>query len=170
MRVREVIRKHKKCPQPMIKLRIMKLLEKLRTIANDPNLPPEEVKISSLHLKKEIQALLKEAHQRNRDILLAIDEAKGEKIGKTWLNRFKESKLRDTIKCLQDPETDAITCESCRMAQIAALYYENIQFDGHDPLRLINNHKMGECLSLLWTRLMSEAKQKLTEQMLEGEI
>ena len=77
---------------------------------------------------------------------------------------------RDTIKCLRDPETDAITCESCRMAQIAALYYENIQFDGHDPLRLMNNHKMGECLSLLWTRLMSEAKQKLTEQMLEGEI
>ena len=114
-----------------------------------------------LHLKKEMQALLKEAHQRNRDVLLAIDEAKGEKIGKTWSNRFKESKPRDTIKRLRDPETNTITCESCRMAQIAVSYHENIQFNGHDSLRLTNNHKMGECLSLLWTRLMSEVKQKL---------
>ena len=67
---------------------------------NNPNLPPEEVKVSSLHLKKEMQALLKETHQRNRDILSATDEAEGEKIGKTWLNHFKKSKPRDTIKCL----------------------------------------------------------------------
>ena len=169
-KVREVIRRHERRLQPMIKLRIEKLSEKLKTIVNNPNLPLEEIKISSLHLKKEMLTLLKETHQKNRDILSAIDEAKGEKIGKTWSRRFKENKPRDTIKHLRDPETNSITCESHRMAQVAASYHENIQFEGHDPLKLTDNPELRECLNRLRTRLSSEAKQKLTEQISGGEI
>ena len=173
IKMREMIRRHEKRLQLMTKRRILKLSEKLKLVKlviNNPTLHPDEIKISSMHIKNQMQTLLRETHQRNRDILSVIDEAEGEKIDKTWLNRFRENKPRDTIKRLWDPETNTVTCESQKMAQIAATYHEKIQFCGHDPLQLTDNPKLNENLNLLRAKLSSESKQRLTEQMSEGEI
>lgn len=51
----------------------------------------------SIHPQKEIMTLVKQTHQYNRDHMAAINTAEGEKIGKTWSNRHKINKLRDTI-------------------------------------------------------------------------
>jgi len=52
---------------------------------------------------------MKESHHQNRDTVSVIDVAEGEKIGKTWFNCFRESKPRDTIKCLRSPEDNTLT-------------------------------------------------------------
>ena len=108
-RVRKMARCHEKRIQPMIKMKIAKLSEKLSQITNDPNLPPNKIKILSTQIKKEIQCLMKESHRQNRDMVSAIDMVEGEKIGKTWSNCFRESKPRDTIKCLHSPKDNTLT-------------------------------------------------------------
>jgi ribonuclease HI len=169
-KVREAYRSYDKRLQPMLKTQIEKLSEKLRVVANDPDLSQEEIKISTVQIKKEIQRLIKETHKHNRDAQSAIDAAEGEKIGKTWSNRFKESKPRDTIKCLQDPVTGTPTGDSNRMAQIAASYHERIQFDDHDPHTITNGPKLEAALSNIRVRLSEESKQKLREGISEGEV
>ena len=125
-KVRETTRQHKRRFQPILKKKIMNLAEKLREATNDPSLHPDEIKITSTHLKKEMQRLLKEVHGHNRDSVAATDAAKGEKIGKMWSNRFKESKPRDTIRCLRTPNDDTLTFDSRKMAQIAMDYHNKI--------------------------------------------
>lgn len=66
-------------------------------------------------------------------MLAATDAVEGEHIGKTWSNRYKENKPRDTIKCLKFPNTDSQTRVSREMAEITARYHKQIQHDGHDP-------------------------------------
>jgi ribonuclease HI/exonuclease III len=170
VKIREMIRVHEKRIQPMVKKRIANLTDKLRRVINDPGLPADEIKISSIHIRKEIQRLLKETHQKNRDILSAIDEAEGEKIGKTWSNRAKESKPRDTIKRLRDPETDTLTSESAKMAQITASYHDKLQHDGHDPQLAPDEAGLNEILNQVKTKLSEESKRMLREEISEGEI
>ena len=50
------------------------------------------------HIRREIRALVKLTHQNDRDFMAAVDAAEGEKIGKTWSNRHKVKKPRDTVK------------------------------------------------------------------------
>ena len=95
IKMREMIRRHEKRLQLMTKRRILKLSEKLKLVKlviNNPTLHPDEIKISSMHIKNQMQTLLRETHQRNRDILSTIDKAEGKKIGKTWSNHFRENK------------------------------------------------------------------------------
>ena len=169
-RIRETIRSHEKRLQPMIKMRIMKLNEKLQEVTNDPNLPPDEIKISSVHIKKEIQRLTKESHNQQRDGLVATDAAEGEKIGKTWSNRHKTSKPRDTIKCLRDPENGSLTHDSTRMTQIAATYHDKIQSNDREQHATTNLQKLEATLNCLKTKLSMESKQKLREQITEEEV
>ena len=91
------MRNHERKTQPMIRTKIDRLAKKLEETCNDPELPEDEIKIASVQLKREIQSLIRETHQRNREKVAAIDAAEGECIGKTWSNRFKEAKPRDTI-------------------------------------------------------------------------
>jgi hypothetical protein len=111
---------HEKKYQPMVKTKIANLQKKLNEVRNNPSLPTEEIKIASTQIKKEIQCLTKETHQYKRNATAAIDAAEGEVIGKTWSNRAKVSKPRDTIKSLRDPDLNLPTRNSKRMAQIAA--------------------------------------------------
>ena len=104
--IRDFLRKHERKNQPIIKEKIEKLSETLQNTLNDPSLPEDEKRISATHLKSKIQALTRDIHDRNRNTLAAIDAAEGERIGKTWSNRHKENKLRDTIKCLKIPNSE----------------------------------------------------------------
>ena len=51
----------------------------------------------------------------------------------TWLNRFKESKPRDTIKCLKDPMMNTPTRTSKEMAEIVAKYHKDVQSKDQNP-------------------------------------
>jgi len=154
----------------MIKMRIMKLNEKPQEVTNNPNLPPDEIKISSVHIKKEIQRLTKESHNQHRDSLVATDVVEGEKIGKKWSNQFKTSKPRDTIKCLRDPENGSLTHDSTRMTQIAATYHDKIQSNDCKQRATMNPQKLETTLNCLKTRLSTESKQKLHERITEEEV
>ena len=169
-KVREMARRHEKRIQPMIKMKIAKLSEKLRQTTNDPALPPDEIKIASTQIKKEIQCLMKDSHRQNRDTVSAIDAAEGEKIGKTWSNRFKESKPRDTIKCLRSPADNTLTYNSQKMTQIAATYHNNLQFEGQDPRNIENSAKLNASLNNLKMKLSDENKSKLREKITEEEV
>ena len=169
-KARETIRRHEKRIQPIIKMKIAKLTEKQRLVTNDPSLGPDEIKIASSHIKKEIQGLMKEMHRRNRDSLMAVDAAEGEKIGKTWSNRARETKPRDTIKCLHNPADGTLTNNSRRMTQIVAEYHSNIQFTGHDPHKIENPAKLDAILDTLNSKLSNASKEKLSEQITEGEV
>ena len=169
-KVRETTRQHKRRFQPILKKKIMNLAKKLREATNDPSLHPDEIKITSTHLKKEMQRLLKEVHGHNRDSVAATDAAEGEKIGKMWSNRFKESKPRDTIRCLRTPDDDTLTFNSRKMAQIAMDYHNKIQFTNHDLHNIANPIKLNNILSNLRTKLSTASKQKLQEQISEEEV
>ena len=131
MKVKDATRNHDCKHQPIIKQKIAKLTELLRTTLNNTNLPEDEIRITAVHLKKKIQILYKDTHQKNRDMLSAVDAAEGEHIGKTWTNHNKESKLHDTIKCLRNPNTNKSTKNPKEMAEIMAKYHERLQHDGH---------------------------------------
>jgi len=169
-KARESLRKHEKIHQPQIKNRIRKLTENLRQTINDESLPADEIKITSIHIKKEIQMLLKETHQRNRETLSAIDTVEGEKIGKTWSNRHKENKPRDTIKCLRDPETDEVTRDSAKMTNITAKYHEKLQSDEHDPRAPPNRQHLEEILNQLETKLSNKSKAELANPITEDQV
>ena len=117
-----------------------------------------------------MQRLLKETHRQNRDAVSATDAAEGEKIGKTWSNRFKESKPRDTIRCLRTPENNNPTYDSREMAQIAATYHNRIQFTDHNPHTIANPLKLNGILNNLKTKLSNESKQKLQEEISEEDV
>ena len=163
VKAREMIRRHEKRIQPIIKMKITKLTEKQRLVTNDPSLGPDEIKIASTHIKREIQGLMKEAHRRNRNSLMAVDVAEGEKIGKTWSNRVKETKPRDTIKCLRNPADNTLTYNSQKMTQIAADYHNDIQSVGHNPHNIKNPAKLDAILSKLNSKLSNMSKEKLSE-------
>ena len=164
------IRKHEKTMQPIIKMRIEKLSEKLKATRNDPNLPLDEKKITTVQIKREIQNLVKESHQRNRDKLAAIDAAEGESIGKTWSNRHKANKPRDTIKELHDPETNETTKDSKRMAQIAARHHDGLQNIDHDPRNPPDTQSLNEILRPIKTKLSEASKAKLSEPISEEDV
>ena len=170
VKTREMIRRHEKRIQPIIKMKITKLTEKQRLVTNDPSLGPDEIKIASTHIKREIQGLMKEAHRRNRNSLMAVDVAEGEKIGKTWSNRVKETKPRDTIKCLRNPADNTLTYNSQKMTQIAADYHNDIQSVGHNPHNIKNPAKLDAILSKLNSKLSNMSKEKLSKQITEEEV
>ena len=170
IKVRNTLRKHEKKIQPMLKKKIASLTEKLREVRNNPNLPEDETRISSVQLKKEIQILLKQAHQSNRDLLSAIDAAEGEKIGKTWSSRHKVAKPRDTIRYLKDPISGGTTRDSPRMAQIAAKYHEDLQHEDHDPHANPDEESLREILMHVKSKLSAESKEKLKESISEPQV
>ena len=101
--------------QPILKHKINKLTETLCETTNNTSLTEEEIKIT-IHIKKEIQMLYHDMHDKNQTTLAAIDAAEGEKIGKVWSGRHKESKPRDTIKQLLDPTTNETMSDPKEMA------------------------------------------------------
>jgi len=169
-KVREIARAIEKKIQPMIKMKITKLSEALRAARNDGNLSEGEIKITTTKLKREIQCLLRELHQNNRDRLSAIDAVEGESIGKTWSNRFKENKPRDTIKDLRDPRTNDTTRDSKEMTKIAAQYYEDVQSADHDPQALPDQRELNEILSQTRLRISNESKRKIAEEISEEDV
>lgn len=156
--------------QPIIKQKIEKLTETLRNTQNDPNLPEDKIKITTIHLKKRIQLLHKETHQRNRDSLAAVNVVEGEHIGKTWSNRNKESKPRDTIKRLKNPNTNETTKNPTEIAEIAARYHKTLQHDGHDPRNQPETNALMNVLKHIKPRVSEENKRKLTNQIMEDKI
>ena len=82
----------------MIARKIETLTESLKRTLNDDTQPENEVRLVATHIRREIRALVKLMHQNDRDFMAAVDVAKGEKIGKTWSNRHKVKKPRDTVK------------------------------------------------------------------------
>jgi len=169
-KARETLRKHEKINQPQIQNRIRKLTETLRQTINNKNLPTDEIKLTSTHIKKEIKMLLKETHQRNRETMSAIDAIEGEKIGKTWSNRHKENKPRYTIKCLKDPETGETTRDSAKMTNIAAKYHEKLQSDKHDPNAPPNRQHLEEILNQLAVKLSNKSKAELESPITEEQV
>ena len=168
--VRETLRKHEKKFQLMMRNKIDKLTEALRRTLNDPALPEDEIRITATHLKKEIQALHRDLHDRNRDRLAAIDEAEGEHIGKTWTSRHKERKPRDTIKCLRTTETGETTKNLKEMTEIAAKYHEKIQLNDHNPREPPNADLLNEILSGIRAKVTTRSKEMLAEQISEEEV
>ena len=118
----------------MIARRIESLTGTLRNALNDETQPEEERRLMATHIRKEIRSLVGLTHQYSRDYLAAVDAAEGEKIGKTWSNRHKVRKPRDTIKCLKDTTSGEATDDPKQMADIAARYHESLQHQGHDPM------------------------------------
>ena len=169
-KVKNILRSHEKRAQPMLKNKIASLAESLRNVQNNPDLPEDEIKIASVYLKKEIQTLLKQLHQSNRDLLAAIDAAEGEQIGKTWSSRHKVAKPRDTIRCLKDPRTGTVTRDSKNMSQIAAMYHESLQFEDRDPRADINEQELHEILSHIRTKLPESSKENLREKISEAQV
>jgi ribonuclease HI/exonuclease III len=168
--VMEAARRHEKTTQPKIKIRITKLTERLRSVRNDHSATEEEIKIAATQIKKEIQALMRETHQYKRDKQAAVDAAEGETVGKTWSNRFRPNKPRDTIKRLKDPDRDTTTRDAKEMAQIAARYHEEIQREGHDPQAPPDEQRLNEILDLLGKSLPAESRRKLSEKISEDEV
>ena len=126
--------------------------------------------MTTTHLKKEIHLLHKETHQHKRDIQAAVDAVEGEQIGKMWSSRHKESKPRDTIKCLRDPVTDKPMKNSKRMAVIAAEYHENLQSDRQDLRVEPNEEELEETLNCVKAKMSDGSKRELTEQITEDEV
>lgn len=168
--LKETLRKHKKIMQPILKNKIDKLTDTLRNTTNDTSLSEEEIKITTIHIKKEIQVLYQDMHDKNRTTLAAIDAAEGEKIGKIWSARHKESKPRDTIKQLLDPVTNEMTRNSKEMAQIAAEHYEHIQHNDHDPHTPPEEQSLNEILNLIKSKVTENTKRALTKQITEEEV
>ena len=152
------------------KEKIEKLTESLRNTANDPSFTEEEIRITTVHLKKEIQLLYHETHNKNRMTLAAIDAAEGEKIGKVWSSRHKVSKPRDTVKQLLDPATNEMTRNSQRMAQIAAEYYKGMQHNDHDPHALPDEQTLDEILGPIRTKVTENTRHALASQITEEEV
>ena len=94
----------------------------------------------------------------------------GESIGKTWSNRYKESKPRDTIKCLRHLTTNSPTRDSKEMAKIAAQYHKEIQAADRNPQDQPDPPKLNAILEQVRARLPDETKHKLTEEITEEEI
>ena len=168
--IRDFLRKHERKHQPIIKEKIEKLSESLRNTLNDPSLPEEEKRISATHLKSRIQALTKDVHDRNRNTLAAVDAAEGERIGKTWSNRHKENKPRDTIKCLKIPNSEHRTRESKEMAEIAAKHHRDIQHEDRDPRAQPDEDTLDEILQNVKRRTSEDSRRLLAEQITEGEV
>ena len=168
--IRNTLRKHEKKTQPIIKEKIEKLTTTLREVLNNPDLPEDEIRISAMHLKGRIHALQQDNHRRNRDTLAAVDAADGERIGKTWSSRHKVNKPRDTIKCLRHPATNIPTRNSKGMADIAAQYHKNIQYDGHDPSSPPDEERLENILRHIRRRTSEDSKQYLSEQITEKEV
>ena len=168
--VMEIARRHEKSSQPKIKARIAKLTRKLQSVRNEPSVPEEEIMIATTQIKKEIQALTRETHQYKRDRIAAIDAAEGEVVGRTWSNRFRTNKPRDTIKKLKDPIKGTSTRDAKEMAQIAAGYHERIQRDGRDPQTPPDEQRMNRILGLIGRKLPEESKKKLSEMITEDEV
>jgi exonuclease III len=169
IKVINTMRAHERVTQPIIKMRISKLYDKLKDIRNNASLPQDEIKIASTQIKKEISALIKDTHQYNRDKLAAIDDAEGERVGKTWSSRHKESKPRDTIKRLQELNSETSTRDSKRMAKIAAEHHYNIQFVDHHPLSQPDKPKLDAILNLVKAKLTEDSKDKLRAPITEDE-
>ena len=169
-KVLEVARSYEKKTQPMIKVKIAKLQDKLNDIRNHPSLPVEEIKIASTQLKKEIQCLIKETHQYRRDMTAAIDAAEGETIGKTWSRRAKVSQPRDTIKALKDHAQNSTTNNSRRMTQLAARHHENLQSLDRNPNEEPEADKIDEVLKHIKTKISEEGRRKLSESITYDEV
>lgn len=90
--VRQALRDHERKTQPMITRKIDSLTQTLRETINDGSQPEEEIQLVTTHIRKQIRQLVQLTHQYNRDHLVAIDAAEGEKIGKTWSNWHKVKK------------------------------------------------------------------------------
>ena len=170
LKTMNAIRNYEKKTQPKIKIRISNLQAKLHTVRNDPSLHPEEIKIASTQIKKEIQCLVKETHQYKRDQIAAIDAAEGEIIGKTWSRRSKDNKPRDTIKTLIDPTTNTPTQDAKKMAQIAAKYHNELQYADYDPHTAPNELIMNEILGNIKSKITEENKTKLSESISESDV
>ena len=168
-KILHTLREHEKKTQLIIKTKIAKLTETLANLRNNPNLPEDEIKISTVHIKKQIQCLIRDTHQHNRDRLAAIDTAEGEKIGRTWSNRHKTNKPRDTIKSLKTSQNETTT-NSKIMAEMAAKYHHDLQFANHIPYDPPNNQKLSDILRPIKTRLSNASKVKLSTQILEDDI
>ena len=167
--VRCMARDHERKNQPMIANKIASLTEQLRATLNNPDQPEEETRLVSIHLRKEIMTLVKQTHQYNRDKMAAINAVEGEKIGKTWSNRHKISKPRDTIVRLRTPTEGDTTEDPKRMAAIAAAYHKRIQHEGEERAR--NNVAERErILGLLRTRLSERSKDTLREGITEDDV
>lgn len=101
---------------------------------------------------------------------MAIDTAEGECIGKTWSSRLKESKPRDTIRCLKDPVTGAPTRNSGEMVEIAARYHEQIQLADRNPQDPPDKPKLDKILGRIRAKLPAPDKDKLLELISEREV
>lgn len=124
----------------------------------------------TVQLKKNIQALIKETHQRNRERMAAIDAAEGEQIGKTWSSRFKMTKPRDTINHLRTPGLGETTGDSKKMVEIAGKYHREIQSEDRDLSALPDEQEISEALRPIKARLSTEDKQRLAEKISEDEV
>ena len=168
--IRDTLRRHERKSQPIIKEKIEKLTMTLRGILNNPNLPEDEIKISAMHLKNRIRTLNQDVHRKNRDTLAAVDAVEGERIGKTWSNRHKKNKPRDTIKGLRRPHTNNLTRNSKEMAEITARYHEDIQNDGHNPLIPPDENSLEDILRHIKRKTSEGSKIYLAEQITEQEV
>lgn len=146
----QTLREYERKTQLIIKAKIAKLSADLTNIRNRTDIPEDKIKITSVHIKKQIQCLVKETHQHNRDRLAAINAAEGEKIGKTWSNRHKTSKPRDTIKRLKTSLNETTT-NSKKMAEIAAKYHHDLQYADHPPHYPLVTQKLNKILRLTKT-------------------
>ena len=98
------------------------------------------------------------------------DTAEGERIGKTWSNRHKENKPRDTIKCIINLVTNNPTRISKEMARIAANYHEKLQHDGHNPREQPEHQALEDVLRDVKMKLSEEGKMALSKPISEEEI
>ena len=167
--VRWLAKEHERIHQPIIASKIAALTERLRATLNDTSQTEGERQLVSIHLRKEIMVLTKQAHQHNRDQVAAIDAAEGEKIGKTWSNRHKINKPRDTLARLTELDGADTTDDPKRMAEIAAAYHDRLQQDGVARAENTGGER-DRILGLLRARLSDRSKTALREQISEEHV
>ena len=99
-----------------------------------------------------------------------MDAAEGEKIGKTWSNRHRVRRPRDTIKCLKDPLKGGTTDDPKRMADIAAQYHESAQLQGHDPAEEPVHGGVEEIVGQIWARVSERDGRTLSAEVEEEQV
>ena len=167
--VRWLAKEHERICQPIIASKIAALAKRLRATLNDADQTEEETQLVSIHLRKEIMVLTKQMHQHNRDQVAAVDAAEGEKIGKTWSNRHKANKPRDTLARLKELEGGGTTDDPRRMVKIAATYHDRIQRAGLNRAGNTEGER-SRILGLLRAKLSDRSKTALNGQMSEEEV
>ena len=101
---------------------------------------------------------------------MTVDAAEGEHISRTWSNRHKVNKPRDTIKNLMDPESGDNTSNLQEMSRIAATYHKNIQYNDHNPKSETNREDVHAILSVINRKLSERSKRTLVEQISEEDV